>query len=289
MGGWSGRSKGKLIRMDVYPSEYLSDPKTRGFNEEEHGVYWLLLLLGWLNGGDLPADRSELGEMLPSGPSVLERTWKKVSRCFTELNGRLFNPRQVRERKAALKVLKAKQRGGVTRSKQASRSPGGVFQDSSSQEQEQEQQQEQQQEIVHPPPPLGSGPSVEDVVACWAGECGHLPQPDRPIAAGLRDRIRSAIKRQTGRDWPKTFQRVARSDFLSGKAADFICRLYWILGPKNLAKLDSGEYDNRTDGGPVRRNGGITNRLSQSDAALEEFKRQAAVAQKAAQEEETPW
>jgi hypothetical protein len=45
--------------------------------------------------------------------------------------------------------------------------------------------------------------------------------------------------------WREFFQRCAASDWLTGRVSSFVCDLDWLVGPKNMAKVLNGRYDNR--------------------------------------------
>lgn len=45
--------------------------------------------------------------------------------------------------------------------------------------------------------------------------------------------------------WREFFQRCAASDWLTGRVRSFVCDLDWLVGPKNMAKVLNGRYDNR--------------------------------------------
>lgn len=53
-------------------------------------------------------------------------------------------------------------------------------------------------------------------------------------------------KRMTPEEMAAVFERVERSDFLSGrKTGEGWCSLDWVLKPKNWQKINEGNYDNR--------------------------------------------
>jgi hypothetical protein len=88
--------------------------------------------------------------------------------------------------------------------------------------------------------------SEEQVMCLWnlksAAQCKKLGGP-------IRVRVRNHLKQHPNEAWwIELFDRVQRSDFLSGRAKDFIATLDWVLGPKNLAKIEAGNYDNRQAG-----------------------------------------
>ena len=61
----------------------------------------------------------------------------------------------------------------------------------------------------------------------------------------LRTRWNEDKNRQSLDWWRWFFQRVAASDWLTGRVKDFVCDLDWLVGPKNMAKVLNGRFDNR--------------------------------------------
>lgn len=148
---------------------------------------------------------------------------------------------------------------------------------------------------VSPLPLTGSGAapdgaaslSPDGLATLWGEICPTLAQPARPLSEGIREGLRKALKRQKHRDWRATFGRIAASPKLLGQEYDWCCPgILWAVGPKNLAALDAGQHDPKNNAARGKANG--SGRIAQSDAALAEFKRQAAAATEAEQEE-TPW
>ena len=283
MGGWSGKSKDALVRMDWYPQDYLSDTKTAVMTLEEHGAYMLLLWRSWLD-GPMPNDHDMLARVLRVSRPKFDRLWAEIGGCFEERDGHYESPRLERERTAALRVRREKQRGArIANAKRDAKRP----QKDQSCERQQQQQQQQQHSI--PPPPSGSASlSPEALASLWAEHCPTLTQPDKPLADGVREALVKAIKRQKKRDWAKTFARVGASPKLRGEVYEWRCPgILWAVGPKNLAALDAGQHDPQatsTTNGARPRFG----RIAESDAALEEFKRQCR-AEEATEKEPTPW
>jgi hypothetical protein len=68
----------------------------------------------------------------------------------------------------------------------------------------------------------------------------------RKVGDHLRCRIVRQARAHPGRGWwDHLFVTVQRSDFLCGRSTDFSASLDWALGPKNLEKIENGNYDNR--------------------------------------------
>ena len=107
------------------------------------------------------------------------------------------------------------------------------------QEQEPEPEQEPKQES--PRTPQGE---IERIVQAWNAIPGvvKMQSVSGPIRTRLVNRIR---EHPSPLWWEEIFTRVHDSEFLTGKKTDFAASLDWVLGPKNLAKLLAGNYDNR--------------------------------------------
>jgi hypothetical protein len=60
--------------------------------------------------------------------------------------------------------------------------------------------------------------------------------------------VAAALRRDRSLEvWRPRFERIGRSAFLCGRKTDFIARFLWALGPKNVAKVEAGNYDDRQD------------------------------------------
>lgn len=85
---------------------------------------------------------------------------------------------------------------------------------------------------------------MQDLVALWNQIPGVSPM--RETTGAVKVRLAARLKEYPDMEWWKTlFARVQQSDFLCGRKTDFAASLDWVLGPKNLAKLKAGNYDNR--------------------------------------------
>lgn len=90
-------------------------------------------------------------------------------------------------------------------------------------------------------------PADPDALALLAAYRRLLPmlaQPLDPPADGTMRELRAALRRDDVPTWTARFERAASSPFLTGQKADWRATLPWLLGPKNAAKLDGGQYDN---------------------------------------------
>ncbi len=71
--------------------------------------------------------------------------------------------------------------------------------------------------------------------------CPSLPKPP----ASARAAILAAYKREPDLElWRTRMRRAEASDFLAGRKTEWRASAVWIFGPKNVVKLDSGQYDN---------------------------------------------
>lgn len=81
-----------------YGSEFYEDEHVLRMTFEQQGVYLRLLWIAQRNDG-LPADPAALAEMLQlPAKRFLERVWPRIAPCWIEVDGRLRNPRQERDR-----------------------------------------------------------------------------------------------------------------------------------------------------------------------------------------------
>jgi len=84
----------------------------------------------------------------------------------------------------------------------------------------------------------------ETLVAHYHRILPHLPGVRVPLSHGVKSAVVAALGRDPVEVWVERFERAAESDFLSGRKADWKANLLWLLGPRNAAKLDAGQYDN---------------------------------------------
>jgi uncharacterized protein YdaU (DUF1376 family) len=291
--------------MDWYPRDYFADRKVRAFTTgEEHGIYLVLLFTEWTD-GPLPKDLDELADIVPGGRAAIDRVWPKVGRCFETRNGHLVNGRLERERSVALaarrrmseagKVGNAKRWGkdgediggrsppdrDPIAQHQRVRSPASA---SASATAPKEHSLRSLSNRLDADPTAIEPAEVEDQLALvpgattkaitpaaladlWTETNATLPQPRRPIDGKIKTTLTTAIKRERGRDWRATFERIAKSDTLNGRGTlDWSCpSIVWALGPKNLEKIDTGHFDNRTNT-PRSRSGFTAERNAELDA-----------------------
>ena len=96
----------------------------------------------------------------------------------------------------------------------------------------------------------GLAKPIEEERVVWVlDEWAKIPgvKPVMKLGTMLKRRISSRLKEQREESWwMEFFGRVQQSDFLCGRAREFSASLDWVLSPKNLEKIEMGNYDNRT-------------------------------------------
>ena len=83
------------------------------------------------------------------------------------------------------------------------------------------------------------------VVSAWNEIPGVKPVNEAKLTLELRKRINQRLAEHKAWSWwAELFQLVRHSKFLTGQKTDgdFHASLWWVLGPKNLAKVLMGEY-----------------------------------------------
>lgn len=90
---------------------------------------------------------------------------------------------------------------------------------------------------------------VDTVVNLW----NQIPGVVKPksITGPIRKRLLACLDKQPDPVWWTTyFDKIKDSAFLTGRKTDFAATLDWVLGPKNMAKILAGNYDERPTNGP---------------------------------------
>lgn len=84
--------------FQAYPSDFLSDDKVCRMSFTEIGVYWVMLCHAW-NACGLPANTELIAKTIKMPHARFVKMWEGVlGECWFERGGRLFNPRQEKER-----------------------------------------------------------------------------------------------------------------------------------------------------------------------------------------------
>lgn len=104
-----------LSWLRFYPAETLSDEHFQGWNCEERGAWFSLILLAWKD-GSIPADEPSLARVLHLSHSDFRRIWSAIGSRFVEspdIPGRLTSPRLEAEREKALATHAKRSRAGA--------------------------------------------------------------------------------------------------------------------------------------------------------------------------------
>ena len=96
------------------------------------------------------------------------------------------------------------------------------------------------------PKPKASTPSLspEALVQAFGEVLPKLKQPRLPLGSSLKKTLASAIRREgwSEAEWREYFTTILSIPFLLGKEADWEASLPWLIGPKNMAKVQGGAY-----------------------------------------------
>ncbi len=96
-----------------YPSDAEMDQNFRAMDDAELGFYWRCLNHSWINEG-LPSDPSERARVLRTPQKLADARWLRVGKCFTEVDGKMVNPRQESERTDAIRKSETNRKNGAT-------------------------------------------------------------------------------------------------------------------------------------------------------------------------------
>lgn len=115
--------------FQFYPDDFLGSGKVGTMTLRELGAYTMLLCLDWNEVGFV-YDEEELARWCRCTRKDFRAVWPRVSRCFVERGGRLYNPRLEAEREKQRvwreKSAKGGRRSGEVRSKGGSSVVGRV-------------------------------------------------------------------------------------------------------------------------------------------------------------------
>ena len=107
--------------MKLWVRDLMADPDVQAMTVDERGAYLWFLCVSWEK-GSIPADTRKQARLLGVSPRRLERIWETVGpKWESDGNGGLVNPRQERERQAALEAYRrraeAGRKGGQSKAK----------------------------------------------------------------------------------------------------------------------------------------------------------------------------
>ena len=89
------------------------------------------------------------------------------------------------------------------------------------------------------------------LVNIWNSGCKSLPAVTKLTQKRIQS-IRARLKEYPDpSDWIKALERIAASDFLSGRGAHtWRATFDWLLRPESLTKVLEGQYDNKKEPRP---------------------------------------
>lgn len=91
--------------------------------------------------------------------------------------------------------------------------------------------------------------TVDEIVARWNEIPGVLKS--KAVIGPIKQRLLARLREHPDLLWWTTyFDRIKDSEFLTGRKTDFAATLDWVLGPNNMAKILSGNYDGRPQAQP---------------------------------------
>lgn len=102
----------KSPAFQFYPDDFRGSGKVGTMTTEEIGAYVLLLCLDWNETGFV-FDEEELSRWCLLTRAKFRKAWVRVSRCFVDKDGRLFNPRLEAERTKQAEWREKSRKGGV--------------------------------------------------------------------------------------------------------------------------------------------------------------------------------
>jgi uncharacterized protein YdaU (DUF1376 family) len=106
-----GVSMSKSPAFQFYPSDFLGSGKVGTMTVDEIGAYTLLLCLDWNENGFV-FDEEELARWCKVSRAKFRKLWVRVSRCFDEKDGRMYNARLQIEREKQAEWREKSARGG---------------------------------------------------------------------------------------------------------------------------------------------------------------------------------
>ncbi|MGN6206031.1 DUF1376 domain-containing protein [Humibacter sp.] len=101
----------KSPAFQFYPDDFLGSGKVGTMTTDEVGAYTLLLCLEWNETGFV-FDEEELARWCRMSRAKFRKAWQRVSRCFEERDGRMYNPRLQKERDKQAEWREKSAKGG---------------------------------------------------------------------------------------------------------------------------------------------------------------------------------
>lgn len=152
--------------MPLFVSDYLAD--TSHLSTEEHGAYLLLLMHGWMNGGQLPLDDSRLRRICRMDEKPWKASKEVIKEFFYEQDGAYRHRRVDRELQRAQQNVNQRSAAGKASAekRRAEREAQRNGNDrSTTVETEAEREAQRNGKPPPPPPPVNLKPSSEQTTS----------------------------------------------------------------------------------------------------------------------------
>lgn len=246
----------KHIWFPLYANDFLASSKIAMMSTEEIGAYILLLCHAWQDPQcSLPLEEEALKRL-----GRISMDISRVRDCFEKKSGRLINKRLLKEwekvqhnkekaSKAALQrwhpSSNANAYANALHPQCSSPSPSHLSYSSPVASATSKETKE-----VKTPLATLAGPTPSEILALWNGTGLH---PCKNLGERLKKRLATVLKDHPDPVWwQDLFARIAASDFLAGRKTDWTATLDWSVGPKNLAKILAGNYDENVKPSPTK-------------------------------------
>lgn len=239
------------------------------YNTEDayvHGVFWDSIALCWSSSScsiSGAAIRRLAERLIPSGVSV-DDGYSRATAATVEAefiphpdpscDGLLTHPKIYElwlERVS--KSESAKARGALGGRTKARSREGVAIAKPKGSDPEPDPELEKKGKKTPLPPKGGRAFGPLEVVALFRKLLPELPQPKVPLGKTLRSALNTALRRDGAKRsaWEEYFRSVREMPFLMGQKTDFRASLPWLIGPKNRAKVEGGQYRDKRFRGPV--------------------------------------
>lgn len=236
----------KRPALQFYPGDWFRDCGVQLLTFEERGVWFELLLrmhdsqdYGALTVNGIAMTDEEIGRLIgyqdeSGNPSKIKQTLanllSKGVASRRQIDGALCNRRMLKYNEISIMRSAIGRKGGLAKAEQLELAKAASSSSSSSSSSEELR---------------NSSPCTpEQIMELW--NKNGLP-PCKKLGSTIRKKIEARIKEHPDEEWwVKLFDRVKESDLLAGRKGDWCATLDWVCGPKNLDKIELGNYDKRT-------------------------------------------
>jgi uncharacterized protein YdaU (DUF1376 family) len=236
---------------------------TRHMTLAERGAYTDLLFFQWEN-GRIPKETDRIARLIGSSIEEFSGLWPQIRDKFADSDGGLTNMRLEDHRAKSIELSTkraiAGQAGGKQSGKQRASKPeaiasnllGGLLVAKSNSPSPSPSPSQLPEDRLRPVPQSFH----DEVIGAYHAICSTLPRvkgwPSHrksALDARIRERCADGKPADSIEYWQSFFESVAASDFLCGRAKDFVCNIDWLLGPKNFLKVIEGNFGNRKPNG----------------------------------------